>query len=493
VSSTEWGPWWKKTRDLAAGDGRIDSRRAFQELYALPKIEVGDEEELELPPIDEPKGIDHNLNVIHGFLDHHPGAEGRLKEALLERVRKWADRKSAKPSERARARLLLARWDEAGKEEHAAGIQEAFREGFDLSDAGSAEEQIALLELGLEAPSRVDAMKLGLNTRNAAVRDRAIDALWSTSGLDPVRVLGEVLAEPTKNIEALFEAIGRLADPPAGSDPRWEELLWPAVLGLIEILNTTGREPLRKKGLKLLDPGGLLVARMQEAPPDERTQLQITSRLREWRASDKVLFPILEAFEEAGLALIVESVKAKRAAAYAKLFEGQPALDDVQAGPVIMTRHTFNKLSAELERVNLELKTAIPQAIRKARELGDLRENAEYEAAKLKQAQYSKRLAQLDAQLGKVRILEDLPVEEGKAGPGSFVTVRDEGSATENTYWILGEGDHDYGAEVISYRAPLGRALTGGKVGDVVDYDAQDGTRRLRILSVIPRRPEGPP
>jgi transcription elongation factor GreA len=73
------------------------------------------------------------------------------------------------------------------------------------------------------------------------------------------------------------------------------------------------------------------------------------------------------------------------------------------------------------------------------------------------------------------------------------VTVKDEESGAESSYWILGEGDHDYGADVISYRAPLGRALTGRREGDVVEYASADGVKKLKITSVKAEIPSGPP
>ena len=181
IAAADWGGWWKKAREILAADPRIDSRQAFRDHYRLPEPGA-DEEAFDLPPIDEPKGIDHNIDLIQGFLEHHPGAEERLKEALIERVRRWADRKTAPAPGRARARLLLLRWDAAEETAHLEAVRQLFEEGFDLSSAGGVEEQLALFAIGLDGSTRRAALRLGLNARTATVRARALEALWAPPG-----------------------------------------------------------------------------------------------------------------------------------------------------------------------------------------------------------------------------------------------------------------------------------------------------------------------
>ncbi|TPW15947.1 MAG: transcription elongation factor GreA [bacterium] len=446
-----------------------------------------------LPPFDEPKGINHNIDLIHDFLAHHSGQENDLRNHTMEKVARWAERRAAKRHERARAALLLWRWDEAGRGAHEAVIREHFAEDFDLSAAGGADEQRALLDIGLASPDvRPNALRLGLNARSAAVREATIHVLLSEPGPAPIQFLANLLQDPVTYTDALFMSADAVASRMSrpGADPRLDDLLWPVMLGLIDLLNTTGREPIRKKGLKYLESGSPLMSRVVELPPNDRVDAQLTARLRDWRQSDRVLFPILDTFSEAGLTTIVESVRQKRKSAFDKLFAGAPAADDVSAGPVIMARVTFDRLHAELQQVNMDLKTVIPQAIKKARELGDLKENAEYEAAKLKQANASKRLAQLDTMLGKVRILDDMAIEPGKAGPGTEVTIRDEADGLTATYWILGEGDGAIAENVLSYLAPLGKALTGHAVGETVDYQPSEGVlKKLTLLDIKVRKP----
>lgn len=493
LATGEWAGWWKKIKPVLMGDPRIDGRQAFSDLFRLPSPGEEIEEPFILPPFDEPKGINYNVDLIHDFLAHHAGQESELKSQMISQLTRWADRKAAKRHERARAGLLLWRWDEANRAAHEAAIREHFLDEFDLSAAGSADEQRALLDIGLaSSDTRSSALRLGLNARSVAVREATLAVLLSEPGPVPIQFLAELLQDPMTYTDALFmagdAAASRVARPNA--DPRLDDLLWPVMLGLIDLLNTTGREPVRKKGLKYLESGSPLMSRVLELPPNDRVDAQLTARLRDWRQSDRVLFPILDTFSAAGLMTIVESVRQKRKSGFEKLFAGAPAADDVSAGPVIMARVTFDRLHAELQQVNMDLKTVIPQAIKKARELGDLKENAEYEAAKLKQANASKRLAQLDTMLGKVRILDDLTIDPGKGGPGTEVMIRDEADGATTTYWILGEGDGALGDNVLSYLAPLGKALTGHAVGETVDYQPTEGImKKLTVLGIKVRKP----
>ena len=158
-----------------------------------------------------------------------------------------------------------------------------------------------------------------------------------------------------------------------------------------------------------------------------------------------------------------------------------------------MSRASVRRVEEECRRLGMELKTTIPQTIQKARELGDLRENAEYDAAKAKQASYAKRFAELEAQLGRVRLLEDLEREEGVALPGTRIRLEPLGDATdagEMSVWMLGEGDQDLGEGVVSYKAPLGLALHGKRVGDEVEITQEAGPRRFRVSEIREELPQ---
>jgi transcription elongation GreA/GreB family factor len=133
-----------------------------------------------------------------------------------------------------------------------------------------------------------------------------------------------------------------------------------------------------------------------------------------------------------------------------RMFEQVGKQADVEVP--VMTRATWERLKKELERLERDLRTSIPATIQKARELGDLKENAEYHSAKLKQANVSKQVASLQLRLTRARFVEEAELKDGVVGLGTEVVLESEQDMT--TYWILGEGEHHHGDQVISFQTP---------------------------------------
>jgi transcription elongation GreA/GreB family factor len=154
---------------------------------------------------------------------------------------------------------------------------------------------------------------------------------------------------------------------------------------------------------------------------------------------------------------------------------------------VVMTRATWARTQKELEELERELRTTIPATIRKARELGDLKENAEYHSAKLKQAHVSRRVGAMQLKLTRARFVDDAEFQEGVVGLGAWVAL--EGGQGRRTVWILGEGEQHHGNEVVSFQSAVGRALMNHKVGEEVEFGEGDQKARWRIRSVERRLP----
>jgi transcription elongation factor GreA len=154
-----------------------------------------------------------------------------------------------------------------------------------------------------------------------------------------------------------------------------------------------------------------------------------------------------------------------------------------------MTRATWGRLKKELERLERQLRTTIPETIRKARELGDLKENAEYHSAKLKQKTMSAQAAMLQQRLARARFVDDATITDGVVGLGTEVVL--EGEREMMTYWVLGEGEQHHGDHVISFQSAVGRVLMGHAIGDEIELslEADGNSRRYRIVSVEKKLP----
>lgn len=141
------------------------------------------------------------------------------------------------------------------------------------------------------------------------------------------------------------------------------------------------------------------------------------------------------------------------------------------------------KLEAELEHLIKVEREELKIAISEARELGDLKENAEYHAAKEKQGIVEGRIAQLQGILARSRVVEVSKIKSTKVVFGATVQILDTHKDQTFTYKIVGEDESDIRNFKISYNSPLGRALIGKEVGDTVIVKAPKGDVEYEIES----------
>lgn len=142
-----------------------------------------------------------------------------------------------------------------------------------------------------------------------------------------------------------------------------------------------------------------------------------------------------------------------------------------------------NKLQAELDHLVKVEREEIKTAIAEARELGDLKENAEYHSAKEKQAIIEGRIAQLQGILARSRVVEVSKIKSHKIVFGATVIVFDSNKDLRHTYTIVGEDESNSKENKISYTSPLGRALIGKEEGDTVVVKAPKGDMEYEIES----------
>ena len=141
------------------------------------------------------------------------------------------------------------------------------------------------------------------------------------------------------------------------------------------------------------------------------------------------------------------------------------------------------KLHDEVEKLQHELNVVLPQEIRRAVELGDLRENSEYKAALERQQFVQARLGQLRQRLSKLAQIDVSQIPSDKVGLGSHVVVEDQKTKVREKYSLI-FGDSFELDEQVSMASPIGRALLGKSVGEIAFLKLPAATRQLKVVEL---------
>ena len=149
------------------------------------------------------------------------------------------------------------------------------------------------------------------------------------------------------------------------------------------------------------------------------------------------------------------------------------------------TEAGYEKLRKEIEDLERYLKNNIAKEIATAREHGDLRENAEYESAKNKQANYMAKLGLLQERFQNARIIRKSDLPDGIVTLGKVVTIVDNASGEKEKYTILGDGETDLEKGIISYQSPLAQALMKHRIGDEVEVRLPRKTKKVKIAEIV--------
>jgi transcription elongation factor GreA len=142
----------------------------------------------------------------------------------------------------------------------------------------------------------------------------------------------------------------------------------------------------------------------------------------------------------------------------------------------------YERLKAELDDLTTRGRIDIAATIQRAREMGDLSENADYHAAREDQGRMEARIRQLQALVDHAVIVES--GDQGQVATGSIVALRYEGDDEVERYLIGSIEERPDGLPVISPQSPLGQALVGRGVGDTVEYQAPSGTLKVEVVEV---------
>ncbi|MFH2145547.1 MAG: transcription elongation factor GreA [Candidatus Omnitrophota bacterium] len=151
---------------------------------------------------------------------------------------------------------------------------------------------------------------------------------------------------------------------------------------------------------------------------------------------------------------------------------------------VFLTRQGYDRLTKEYEELKKVKRSKISQAIEKARALGDLRENAEYQAAKEAQSLNEKKIAELEHMLSRARLMDAEDIDASKILLGAKVKLKCLDDNETEEYMFVSEAESDTGQNRISITSPIGKGLLGHKKGDIVEVTVPAGKIKYKILDI---------
>ena len=151
---------------------------------------------------------------------------------------------------------------------------------------------------------------------------------------------------------------------------------------------------------------------------------------------------------------------------------------------IMLTDEGLLKLEHELEMLKTQKRQEVAEKIKIARGFGDLSENAEYDAAKEEQAQVEARIVHLENMLKNAKVIDQDDIDLTKVSIGTKVKVYDEEFDEEIEYNIVGSTEADPDLFKISDESPVGRALIGKSIDEIVDIETPGGVIKFKILSI---------
>lgn len=149
-----------------------------------------------------------------------------------------------------------------------------------------------------------------------------------------------------------------------------------------------------------------------------------------------------------------------------------------------VTKETLEKLQAELQHMRGVERPAASRAIAEAREKGDLKENAEYDAAKEAQGMLEAKISQLEGVIASARIVDESTIDTSRVAILTRVTITNLATKKKITYQIVSEQEADLKAGKISVTSPIGKGLLGKVVGDVAEVQVPAGIVKFQIEEI---------
>ena len=149
-----------------------------------------------------------------------------------------------------------------------------------------------------------------------------------------------------------------------------------------------------------------------------------------------------------------------------------------------VTKDTFEKMQAELQHMKGVQRPAASKAIGEAREKGDLKENAEYDAAKEAQGMLEAKIKQLEGVIATARIVDESDIDTSKVSILTKVTLTNLATKKQVTYQIVSEKEADLKQQKISSASPIGNGLLGKAVGDIAEIKVPAGIIKFKIENI---------
>ena len=491
VPTSRWSTWWKEARNKMDADERFDMSESFRQTYAIRT--PGSEEDVDqmLPRLDRRRGIRANLNLLRRFLDQHPQHGELAVRMYTPLLTRWLRDEHTHPEAAMAICLLLRRWERLDPKDLRRSLRTVLSSGVEAAAYADEGDQRFMVTNAFEVKDlQREAVLFALGSRYESIRALALEKL-SADPAESEALLTELLSRPEERALTAMSLIQMMTQ--SRERPRFLPSPWMAPYALARMIEQTGRDVLRNQALRLFKLTSSLARALEGQPAPEEVKAALADLLSRWRASERYLFPILTFLEEMGLAGVAAEVQGMRSAA-TNAFLRTPGNRHTYEG-IFLTRPTYERLEKERDRLAWELKTDVAQAIARAREMGDLSENAEYDAAKEKQAKHAERISAIGDMLSKATMIGSVEVPANEVGPGSRVLVRrtDTPDAEPRTIWLLGEDDTRFGPEVVSCAAPIGQALLGRRVGEQVELKLADDAMQVEIIATELKVPEREP
>jgi transcription elongation factor GreA len=149
-----------------------------------------------------------------------------------------------------------------------------------------------------------------------------------------------------------------------------------------------------------------------------------------------------------------------------------------------VTKETLERLNAELQHMRGVERPAASRAIAEAREKGDLKENAEYDAAKEAQGMLEAKISQLEGVLANARVLDESTIDTSRVAILTKVTITNLATKKKITYHIVSEQEADLKAGKISVTSPIGKGLLGKEVGEVAEVKVPAGIVKFKVEEI---------